>query len=138
MSNKVYIASSLDGYIADKNGGIDWLNMIPMTQEVQVIFADFMDSVDALVMGRNTFETVKGFGGEWPYSKRVFVVSNSMNAIPDNYKNKVELIKGTPVEIVSKVLLHRSNLSNTQKYPGKIGDAEAMRRSGNLHGQYRD
>lgn len=103
MSNKVYIATSLDGYIADKNGEIDWLNMVPLTEEAQAAFTDFMDTIDALVMGRNTFEMVKSFGGEWPYNKKVFVVSNSMNSIPYGYEDKAELIKGSPTEIVSKL-----------------------------------
>lgn len=103
MSNKVYIAVSLDGYIADKNGGIDWLSMIPMTEELQSEFINFMDTIDGLVMGRNTFETVKGFGGEWPYNKKVFVVSNSMTSVPNGYEDKVELIKGLPSEIVKSL-----------------------------------
>ena len=103
MSSKVYIATSLDGFIADKNGEIEWLSMIPVTEEVQSAFTNFMDTIDALVMGRNTFEMVKSFGGEWPYSKNVFVVSNSMNSIPDGYEDKAELIKGSPTEIVSKL-----------------------------------
>ena len=41
---------------------------------------------------------------------------------------------GTPLEIVSKVLLRHSNLSTTQRYLGKISDAEAMRWIDNLHG----
>ena len=90
MSNKVYIATSLDGYIADENGGIEWLSVAPMTEESQSAFTHFMESIDALVMGRNTFDTVKGFGGEWPYSKKVFVVSSSMSSIPDGYKETGE------------------------------------------------
>ena len=105
MSNKVYIATSLDGYIADENGGIEWLSMVPMTEESQSAFTHFMESVDAIVMGRNTFETVKGFGGEWPYTKKVFVVSSSMHSIPDGYENKAKLIHGSPSEIVSKLHL---------------------------------
>ena len=41
---------------------------------------------------------------------------------------------GTPLEIVSKVLLRHSNLSTTQRYLGKISDVEAMRWMDNLHG----
>lgn len=88
MSNKVYIATSLDGYIADVNGGVDWLNIVPMNEEVKYAFSSFVDSIDALVMGKNTFETVKNFGGEWPYNKKVFVVSQFMNSIPDAMKIK--------------------------------------------------
>ena len=103
MSNRIYIAVSLDGFIADKNGAIDWLSLVPMTEEVQSEFTNFMDTIDTLVMGRNTFETVKGFGGEWPYNKKVFVVSNSMKSIPNSYADKTELIKGSPTEIVAQL-----------------------------------
>lgn len=103
MSNKVYIAVSLDGYIADKNNDIEWLNTLPMTEEVMKMFTDFMDTVDCLVMGRNTFEKVKSFAGEWPYNKKVFVISNSMTSIPNGYEDKIELIKGLPSDIVSSL-----------------------------------
>jgi len=99
MSNKVYISTSLDGFIADKNGGIDWLSSVPMTDELVFEFNSLMEDIDALVMGRNTFEVVKGFGGQWPYNKKVFVVSNSMSVIPKEYEDKAELIKGTASEI---------------------------------------
>lgn len=103
MSNKVYIAVSLDGYIADKNGSVDWLSMVPMDEETQNLFNNFMDSVDCVVMGRNTFEVVKSFGGEWPYNKKVFVVSNSMKSIPNEYEDKIELVKGLPSEIIKSL-----------------------------------
>ena len=97
MANKVFIATSLDGYIADKNGSLDWL---PHPEGDDLGFDDFLNSIDALVMGRNTFETVVGFGGDWFYTKKVFVVSNTLTTIPDKLKDKVELIKGTPEEIL--------------------------------------
>ncbi|WP_027183018.1 dihydrofolate reductase family protein [Desulfovibrio inopinatus] len=103
MSNKIYIAVSLDGYIADKNSSVDWLNAVPMDDESQSNFNNFMDSIDCLVMGRNTFDTVKGFGGDWPYSKKVFVVSNSMKTIPNEYEDKIELINGNPTDIVKSL-----------------------------------
>ena len=62
MSNYVYIATSLDGFIATSDGGLDWLNEVPNPDKTDYGFADFMDSVDALVMGRNTFEKVLTFG----------------------------------------------------------------------------
>ena len=72
-ANRIFIATSLDGYIADSNGGIDWLHEIPNPEQLDMGFADFMAETDALVMGRKTFETVCGFDVEWPYSKPVFV-----------------------------------------------------------------
>ena len=83
MTNIVYIATSLDGYIADKEGGLDWLNCVPNPHQDDMGFVDFMNSIDALVMGRNTFETVCGFDMPWPYNKPVFVLSNTLKSIPE-------------------------------------------------------
>ncbi len=100
MSNSVYIATSLDGYIADKDGGLDWLHSIPNPDNLDLGWADFMAGIDALIMGRNTFETVCGFDVPWPYSKPVFVLSNTLTAIPDEYADKAELISGPLPRVV--------------------------------------
>ncbi|WP_257283784.1 dihydrofolate reductase family protein [Endozoicomonas sp. SESOKO1] len=76
MTNIVYIATSLDGYIADKQGGLDWLHSIPNPEQDDFGFASFMNRVDTVVMGRITFEVVCGFDCPWPYSKPVFVLSH--------------------------------------------------------------
>lgn len=94
MANIVYIATSLDGYIADKNGGLDWLHAIPNPDNDDFGFGAFMNRIDAIIMGRNTFETVCSFGGEWPYIKPVFVLSNSLSSIPEKYREKAELVSG--------------------------------------------
>jgi dihydrofolate reductase len=60
--NKVFIATSIDGYIADSNGGIDWLNSVPNPDNIDMGYGEFMAQTDALVMGRKTFETVLSFG----------------------------------------------------------------------------
>lgn len=65
--NSVFIATSLDGYIADSEGGIDWLNSVPNPEQDDMGYGEFMSRVDALVMGRKTFETVLSFGIDWPY-----------------------------------------------------------------------
>ncbi|GAA3895207.1 dihydrofolate reductase family protein [Leifsonia kafniensis] len=75
----VFIATSLDGFIAGENGELDWL-----TDENDTLgetgYDEFFASVDALVIGRKTFETVLGFG-EWPYAgKRVLVLSRTLGA----------------------------------------------------------
>lgn len=101
--NIVYIATSLDGYISDKNGGIDWLNSIPNPDNIDMGFSDFMNSIDALVMGRNTFEMVCSFDIEWPYSKPVFILSNSLKSIPEKFQNHAELVKGELKEIVKSL-----------------------------------
>jgi len=95
--NSVFIATSLDGYIADSQGGLDWLQSVPNPEGLDMGYRKFMDRVDALVMGRNTFETVCGFGGEWPYEKPVFVLSSSIRDVPDELLGKVECLHPTVI-----------------------------------------
>jgi dihydrofolate reductase len=72
----VYIAASLDGFIARPDGGLDWLDIVHSPGE-DYGYKVFFDSVDALVMGRKTYDTVLGFE-KWPYeNKRVVVVSHA-------------------------------------------------------------
>ena len=101
--NKVFIATSLDGYIADKSGEIDWLHSIPNPDQSDMGYGEFFSQIDALVMGRTTFETVCGFDMDWPYQKPVFVLSNSLTDVPDEYKGKAEIVNGTLVEILDKI-----------------------------------
>jgi len=101
--NSVFIATSLDGYIADKNGGIDWLHSIPNPDMDDMGYADFNNNIDALVMGRTTFETVCGFDLDWPYDKPVFVLSNTLTEIPLTHKEKAFLLQGTLNEILEKI-----------------------------------
>ena len=101
--NSVFIAISLDGYIADKNGGIDWLHSIPNPENDDMGYVEFFNDIDALVMGRITFETVCGFDVDWPYDKPVFVLSNKLNEIPESHKGKAFLVKGTLMEILDQI-----------------------------------
>ena len=103
MSNIVYIATSLDGYIADKSGGLEWLNAIPNPEHQDFGFSEFMDRIDALVMGRKTFETVAQFDGEWPYPKPVFVLSNTLASLPDGYDGKAVLMAGPIRDLVENL-----------------------------------
>ena len=100
--NKVFIATSLDGYIADKNGEIDWLHSIPNPDNLDMGYGAFISQIDALVMGRTTFETVCGFD-IWPYQKSVFVLSNSLKNVPKKFEGKAEIVNGTLKEILDKI-----------------------------------
>lgn len=102
MPNVVYIASSLDGFIARKDGTIDWLLEIPNPEKSDYGFSSFMETIDAVVMGRNTFETVLSFK-DWPYSVPVFILSNKLKEIPEDYRQKAELINGNLVEILESL-----------------------------------
>jgi len=101
--NSVFIATSLDGFIADKNGGIDWLHSTPNPDNLDMGYGDFTSQIDALVMGRTTFETVCGFDMDWPYEKSVFVLSRTLKKIPEDYKNKAFLVEGTLTEVLEQI-----------------------------------
>lgn len=105
MANKniVFIARSLDGFIADKNGGLDWLHAIPNPEQNDMGYTQLMEDIDAIVMGRTTYETVLGFGIEWPYSKHVFVLSNTLQTVPENLTGKVSLLSGGPQEVLAAI-----------------------------------
>ncbi|KEQ16737.1 dihydrofolate reductase family protein [Endozoicomonas numazuensis] len=117
MSNFVYIGTSLDGYIADSNGGLDWLQMVPNPHNEDLGMDEFMAGIDALVMGRNTFEAVCGFDVDWPYSKPVFVLSSTLKGIPVEYQDKAELVSGSLEEVVET--LHRKGFNNLYIDGGK-------------------
>ena len=101
--NKVFIATSLDGYIADADGGIAWLHDFPNPDNLDLGYSDFTLQIDALVMGRTTFETVCGFDVDWPYTKPVFVLSNTLTKVPEQYLDKVQLIKGDLKDVLNEI-----------------------------------
>lgn len=103
MSNHVYIATSLDGYIADRNEGLDWLMALPNPENSDLGFGEFIDGIDAIVMGRKTFETVCGFGGDWPYPRPTFVLSSTLESVPEPLAGQVELISGQLSTVVGSL-----------------------------------
>jgi len=119
MANLVYIATSLDGYIAGENGDIEWLESFPTSdiQEGDYGFNDFMQRVDALLMGRNTFEKVLSFG-DWPYEKMVFVLSSTLEEVPEHVSGKAEVINGAILEVLHR--LHERGYKNLYIDGGKV------------------
>jgi len=101
--NKVFIATSLDGFIADKNGSIDYLNTIENPENNDMGYVKFIDQIDAIIMGRATYDKVLSFGIDWPYQRPVFVVSNSLKEVPEGYKDKVSIISGSPSRLLEIV-----------------------------------
>jgi dihydrofolate reductase len=103
MKNCVYIGTSLDGYIADEHGGLEWLDVIPIPEGTDMGYDQFMERIDALVMGRTTFETVCGFDVDWPYTKPVFVLSRTLDRIPESHEGKAHLVNGTLNEVLDQI-----------------------------------
>ena len=99
------MAISLDGFIARENGGLDWLPGPGEVEGEDYGYHDFMETVDALVMGRATFETVLSFGVEWPYgNKPVVVLSRSDYELPHGMPDSVSVLSGSLTDIVSGLL----------------------------------
>ena len=103
MQASVFIGASVDGFIARRNGDLDFL---PADGGEPHGYDEFIGSVDALVIGRKTFETVLGFPGDWAYGdRRVVVLSGS----PIDFSQararggNVEQMGGSPSEIVAKL-----------------------------------
>jgi dihydrofolate reductase len=102
MSVSVFVGASVDGFIARVNGELDFL---PAGGGEPHGYEEFMASVDALVIGRNTFETVLGFA-EWPYGDKRTVVLSSKPvdlALVLARGGVVEQMGGRPAEIVAKL-----------------------------------
>lgn len=98
MKASVYIAISLDGFIARSDGDVGWLD----AYHEDCGFAEFFSSVDCLVMGRKTFEKVLSFDVEWPYTgKHVVVLSHAGIEIPDQLSDGVECMAGSAPELAS-------------------------------------
>ncbi|MDH5379118.1 MAG: dihydrofolate reductase family protein [Gammaproteobacteria bacterium] len=100
----VFIATSLDGFIARKNGEIDWLMDADNSGgEEDYGYKEFFGSVDCLVMGRNTMEKVLSFG-EWPYEeKRVVILSRALTELPQQIKERAELYSGPVADLIKKL-----------------------------------
>lgn len=100
MIVSVFIGTSVDGFIARPNGDLDFL---PAGGGEPHGYDEFIASVDALVIGRKTFETVVAFP-TWPYGdKRVVVLSSrpvDLSAVRGGF---VEQMAGPPAEIVAKL-----------------------------------
>ncbi|HUR61487.1 MAG TPA: dihydrofolate reductase family protein [Candidatus Thermoplasmatota archaeon] len=95
----VFVGTSLDGFIARPDGALDFLDAAGTEDHG---FHAFLAGVDALVMGRNTFETVLGFKGPWPYGRKpVFVLSHRPVDVSTIKDGVVEHLSGPPQEVVA-------------------------------------
>lgn len=98
MTCSVFVGTSLDGFIARPDGSFDFLPDDPEPHG----FEEFLASVDAIVMGRNTFEIVLPFP-EWPYGDKRVVVLSSRALDLSAAKGRVEQMSGTPADVVAQL-----------------------------------
>jgi len=100
MKASVFIATSLDDYIARENGALDWL---PPGHGEPHGYDEFIATVDAIVIGRKTFETVLAFDA-WPYGKKpVVVLSTRASELKAPDGAVCDMMCGAPTEIVARL-----------------------------------
>ncbi|MEI6062317.1 MAG: dihydrofolate reductase family protein [Bacteroidota bacterium] len=74
----LYIAVSLDGYIARPDGNLDWLFALPNPGQIDHGYAEFLSTIGDIVMGRSTYNEIIGFDMDWPYKGiNTYVISNN-------------------------------------------------------------
>ncbi len=101
----VFVGVSLDGFIARPNGDLDWLMGEGGGDSAEYGYNEFIADIDAIVMGRRTFEKVLTFD-KWCYgNKRVVVLSNQPLdlSVAQARGGVVEQMAGSPAEIASKL-----------------------------------
>lgn len=116
----LFIAVSLDGYIADQNGKVDWLNGQEPREESEDSYSQFIQTVDTVVMGGRTYRQVAEelAPGQWPYQELAsYVVTHREYPPADN----IHFTSQNPCELVKEL----------KKQPGKgiwiCGGAEVAR-----------
>lgn len=76
----LYIAQSLDGFIAKPDGNLDWLTSTPPSELGDYGYTELFNSIETIIMGRKTYDIIMGFEEEWAYSeKETFVVTRDQN-----------------------------------------------------------
>jgi len=105
MKCSVYIATTVDGFIATPDGGIEWLHKPEYEDAASIGLAynEFISAIDAIIMGRHTYEKALTFD-EWYYQDTEVIVLTSQDPkLPERLIGKVRFTSGTPQKIVSEL-----------------------------------
>lgn len=116
MKTTVYIGTSLDGFIARTDGDINWLVKFE-SEDVHQHFQEFINRIDAIVMGRGTYEKVLTFPS-WLHEKKVFVLSATIKQVPDTLQGKVTVLSMKPGELLD--YLSKGGFSNIYVDGGNV------------------
>jgi len=112
MKCSSYIATSIDGFIATKDGSIEWLHSAGNGKELtgensDMGFAAYLATVDCMIMGRKTLQTIAAMNlapEQWPYGDlRIIVLSNSLKEIPNDLPGKTELFSGDLTRLIESL-----------------------------------
>jgi len=98
---KLYIATSLNGKIARKDGSVDWLESIPNPEKNDYGYSEFYESVDVVIMGNNTYQQIISWGIDFPYSdKKNYVLTTNHELKNTKY---VEFVPDNQIEFIKKI-----------------------------------
>ena len=112
MKCSVFIATSVDGFIANKEGAVDWLETAgkpkaDMGDQADMGMKNYMASVDCMIMGRKCMDSIASFNltpEQWPYGDiPIIVLSNTVKEAPDNLKGKVEIYSGDISSLIDRL-----------------------------------
>ena len=112
MKCSVYIATSADGFIAKKDGAVDWLHTagngkVITGENADMGLNDYLSSVDCMIMGRKCMDMISSMNlspEQWFYGNlKIIVLSNTLKEAPENLKDKVEMYSGDLLDLISKL-----------------------------------
>ena len=99
---KLFIATTIDGFIARENGSLDWLEDMPNPEGLDYGYGDFIADIDVVVMGRTTYESILGFGVDWPYANGdSFVVTSDKNY--EVKTEKTEVLNRIDTKVIDEI-----------------------------------
>ena len=112
MKCSVFIATSVDGFIAKEDGSVDWLHTVgnakvDMGDQADMGMNDYMSTVDCMIMGRKCMDMISSMNltpEQWPYGNiKIIVLSNTIKEAPENMKGKVEMYSGDLLTLISNL-----------------------------------
>lgn len=106
----LYIAMSLDGYIATKNDSIDFLSIVEQEGE-DYGYNDFMKTIDTIILGRKTYQKISDMGASYPLDKSVYVITRTEKEAFKNVVFYTENIK-TLIENLKRENIESKNQKN--------------------------
>jgi len=100
---KLYIAASIDGYIAQNDGDLDWLMKYPVNIETNYGYDDFFESIDTVIMGGHTYRDILNMDFVWPYkNKTTYIITRNPLILKDGVRFISENIIETVLELQNK------------------------------------